>query len=255
MTQSPNSQNSVHKKAILENLSDQKNSALQKYVDFFVGREGILSLLKFELINSLMGPMPGAPGFLLRKLFFPKLMKSVGRGVNFGRNVTMRHPGKIQIGDHTAIDDNCLLDAKGVSNDGISIGSGVFIGRNSILSCKNGNIKLGRNVNVGFNCEIFSGSNVEIGDDVLIAAYCYLVGGDHDAGNIDDSISSQGSTSYGIKVGQGSWFGAGVKVLDGRTIGSHCILGAGAVVTTNIQDYAVVAGVPARIIRDRRIKR
>ena len=56
----------------------------------------------------------------------------------------LRHPHKIHIGSNVVIDDNCLLDAKGETNRGIRIGDGVFIGRNTILSCKNGDIELGR---------------------------------------------------------------------------------------------------------------
>ena len=78
------------------------------------------------------------------------------------------------------IDDNCLLDAKGESNRGIRIGSGVFIGRNTILSCKNGDIEIADGANLGFNCEVFSASQVRIGRDTLVAAYAYLIGGDHD---------------------------------------------------------------------------
>ena len=72
----------------------------------------------------------------------------------------LRHPHKIRIGDNVVIDDNCLIDAKGDANRGITIGSGVFVGRNTILSCKNGDIELGDGANVGFNCEIFSASRV-----------------------------------------------------------------------------------------------
>ena len=78
------------------------------------------------------------------------------------------------------IDDNCLLDAKGDTNAGIAIGAGTFIGRNTILSCKNGDIVLGEGVNIGFNCEIFSAARVELGARALLAAYCYVIGGDHD---------------------------------------------------------------------------
>ncbi len=70
------------------------------------------------------------------------LLGSCGRNVVFGQNVVLRHPHKIHIGDNVVIDDNCLLDAKGEGNDGIRIGSGVFIGRNTILSCKDGDIDL-----------------------------------------------------------------------------------------------------------------
>ena len=74
--------------------------------------------------------VPGALGLALRKALFPSLLGACGRNVVFGQNVVLRHPHKIRIGDNVAIDDNCLIDAKGSSNQGITIGSGVFVGRN-----------------------------------------------------------------------------------------------------------------------------
>jgi acetyltransferase-like isoleucine patch superfamily enzyme len=171
--------------------------------------------------------------------------------VVFGQNVTLRHPHKIVLGDNVVIDDNCLLDAKGEDNTGIRIGAGVFLGRNSILSCKNGDIVLEDNVNIGFNSEVFSGNNVTIGRDTLVAAYCYFIGGDHDAASMDTAVLHQGSTARGIRIGPQAWFGAGVKVLDGVTVGEHCVVGAGAVVTKDLPAAAVAVGVPARVIRYR----
>ena len=104
--------------------------------------------------------VPGALGLVLRKMLYPRLLGACGRNVVFGQNVVLRHPGKIRIGDNVVIDDNCLLDAKGDTNAGITIGSGVFVGRNTILSCKNGDIELGDRANIGFNCEVFSASRV-----------------------------------------------------------------------------------------------
>ena len=124
--------------------------------------------------------MPGALGLALRKTLYPSLLGACGRNVVFGQNVVLRHPHKIRIGDNVVIDDNCLLDAKGDTNRGITIGSGVFIGRNTILSCKNGDIDVDDGANIGFNCELFSASRVRVGRDTLLAAYCYVIGGDHD---------------------------------------------------------------------------
>ena len=127
--------------------------------------------------------MPGAVGLVLRRTLYPSLLGACGRNVIFGQNVVLRHPHKIRIGDDVVVDDNCLIDAKGDTNRGVTIGSGVFIGRNTILSCKNGDIDLDDGANIGFNCEIFSASTVRVGRDTLVAAYCYLIGGDHDFGD------------------------------------------------------------------------
>ena len=173
---------------------------------------------------------------------------SCGRNVVFGQSVSLRHPHKIHIADNVVIDDNCLLDAKGDNNSGIRIGRGVFIGRNTILSCKNGDIEIADEANVGFNCEIFSASRVRVGPRTLIAAYTYLVGGDHDFADESRPVLEQRRTSSGIAVGAGVWLGAGVKILDGVTIGDRAIIGAGAVVRHDVPSGATAVGVPARIL-------
>ena len=113
-----------------------------KYAGLVVGRPGVGALLKYEIIVTLAQARVGAFGLVLRKWLYPWLLGSCGPNVVFGQNVVLRHPHKIHIGSHVVIDDNCLLDAKGASNEGIRIGDRVFVGRNSILSCKNGDIEL-----------------------------------------------------------------------------------------------------------------
>jgi acetyltransferase-like isoleucine patch superfamily enzyme len=188
---------------------------------------------------------------VLRKVLYPRLLGTCGRNVVFGQNVVLRHPGKIRIGDNVVIDDNCLLDAKGDGNGGIAIGTGVFVGRNTILSCKNGDIVLGDRANIGFNCEVFSASQVTVGADTLLAAYCYVIGGDHESADPATPVMAQARRSKGVTVGDGVWMGAGAKILDGVTIGSHAIVGAGAVVRVDVPEYAVAAGRPARIVGTR----
>ncbi|MBM3702958.1 MAG: acyltransferase [Actinobacteria bacterium] len=196
--------------------------------------------------------MPGALGIFLRNLFYPLLFKKVGKRVNFGKSVTLRHPYKISIEDDVTIDDYCVLDAKGLENDGIYISKNVFIGRGSILSCKNGDIILERNVNIGFNSEIFSGSKVTIGENTLIAAYVYIIGGGHDYSRVDIPITEQEKISYGIKIERNCWIGAGVKVFDNVTIGEDTIIGAGAVVSKDIPAFSIAAGIPARVVKSRK---
>lgn len=226
-------------------------SARQRYSALVVGRPGWGALLHYELVQLLGQNVPGALGLALRKTFFPSLLGACGRNVVFGQNVVVRHPHKVRIGDNVVIDDNCLIDAKGESNAGIAIGSGVFVGRNSILSCKNGDIELGDGVNIGFNCEVFSASRVAIGRDTLLAAYCYVIGGDHDFSDPAAAVLAQGRRSSGVTIGIGAWLGAGAKVLDGVSIGDRAIVGAGAVVREAIADGAIAVGIPARVVGQR----
>ena len=223
-------------------------SARSKYSALIVGQPGWRALFKYEAVICNTQWVPGALGLALRKVAYPWLLGSCGRNVVFGRNVVLRHPHKIHIGDNVVIDDNCLLDAKGDTNAGIRIGNGVFIGRNSILSCKNGDITLADGVNIGFNCEVFSAGQVTIGANTLLAAYAYLIGGDHDFSDPAVAVNAQPRKAAGIKVGEGVWIGAGAKVLDGVTIGDRAIIGAGAVVLNAVPAGARAVGVPARVL-------
>ena len=234
-----------------EQLFNAGTSARQKYATLVVGRPGLGALLAYELIITLSQSLPGALGLALRKLLYPKLLGACGRNVVFGQNVVLRHPHKIHIADNVVVDDNCLLDAKGESNRGIRIGSGVFIGRNTILSCKNGDIELGDGANIGFNCELFSASSVRVGAGTLLAAYTYVIGGDHDFSDPSKSILEQGRKSEGVQIGEGAWIGAGAKVLDGVSIGDKAIIGAGAVVTRDVPARAVAVGIPAKVVSNR----
>jgi len=234
-----------------DQLFDTRQSARQKYAALVVGRSGWGALIHHEAVTLLSQHVPGALGFALRKALYPSLLGACGRNVVFGQNVVLRHPGKIRIGDNVVIDDNCLLDAKGETNRGITLGSGVFIGRNTILSCKNGDIAIEDGANIGFNCEVFSASRVRVGAGTLLAAYCYLIGGDHDFSDPDVPVLDQTRTSAGIDVGEGAWLGAGAKILDGVTLGNRSVVGAGAVVRHAVPDGAIAVGIPARIVGQR----
>jgi acetyltransferase-like isoleucine patch superfamily enzyme len=231
-----------------DQLFDRGQSARDKYVSLVVGRPGWGALIRHELVTLASQSVPGAAGLALRRTLYPSLLGACGRNVVFGQNVVLRHPHKIRIGDDVVVDDNCLIDAKGDTNRGVTIGSGVFIGRNTILSCKNGDIDLDDGVNIGFNCEIFSASSVRVGRDTLVAAYCYLIGGDHDFRDPSLPVLAQGRRSAGVTVGAGAWLGAGAKILDGVTIGDRAIVGAAALVREAVPDGAIAAGVPAKIV-------
>jgi acetyltransferase-like isoleucine patch superfamily enzyme len=234
-----------------DQLFDRRTSAREKYAALVVGRPGLSALIKHELIMLISQNVPGALGLVLRKEFYPLLLGACGRNVIFGQNVVLRHPHKVQIGHDVVIDDNCLIDAKGQSNRGITIGNGVFIGRNTILSCKDGDIVIDDRANIGFNSEIFSASTVRIGSDTLIAAYCYVIGGDHDFSDPSQPVLAQARRSTGVTVGTGAWLGAGAKLLDGVSIGDGAVVGAGAVVRESVPARAIAVGVPARIVGQR----
>ena len=234
-----------------EQLFAPGRSSRDKYVELVVGRSGLGPLIRYELVVMFAQARAGAFGLAMRRVLYPLLLGSCGRNVVFGQNVVLRHPHKIHIGSDVVIDDNCLLDAKGSSNRGIRIGDGVFVGRNTILSCKDGDIELADGANLGFNCEVFSASRVLIGRSVLMAAYAYVIGGDHDFSDPTAPVLAQARTSLGVVIGDGVWMGAGAKILDGVQVGNDAIIGAAAVVRENVPGRAIAVGIPARVVGTR----
>lgn len=210
-------------------------------------------VLKAELAQWFCGSLPGAAGLFLRSRLYPALLGAAGPKCLFGRNMTLRHPGKIRLGQGVMADDNVVLDAKGESNNGITIGSRVFIGRNTIIYCKNGNIAIEDDVSISSNCTIFSSNSLTIGAGTVIGAYSYLLsGGEYDLADPTPFAEQSGMETRGpLTVGRNCWLGARVTVLDAACIGDQSVIGAGAVVTKPVPGRSLAVGVPARVIRQR----
>lgn len=228
---------------------------LREYQRLVVGEKGLGFLILLEGLQLLLMGIPGAMGMLLRGFFYRFLFAELGKGAVIGRNVSLRHPHKIRIGSGTVVDDDVLLDAKGSGNEGIKLGSGVFVGRNSILSCKNGNITLEDGANMGFHCEVFSANQVTIGKNCIIAAYTYLVGGGSyrtDATAIPMSAYPLYEGKGGVHLEDGVWLGAHVVVLDGVTIGHDTAVAAGAIVNRTLAPMGIYGGVPAKRLSERK---
>lgn len=255
MDKPPISNDQLSEGTLHEQLTDETKSAFARYQDLALGSDSFWYLLKFELIMLLCSWVPGALGLALRKFCYPAILSSVGSNVIFGQGVVIRHGLKIAIGDNVIVDDGAVLDAKGLANSGITIGANTIISRNAVLSCKNGDIEIGDNCTVGISTLVHAmqGSDVSIGNDVLMGAFCYFVGsGPYQSDSLEVPFKKQGMLPQGgIHVADNVWFGSNVQVLDGVGIGSGAIVGASSVVNKNVDPYSVVAGVPMKLIKTR----
>ena len=239
---------------IQESVSGIKKSKLDRYKELIIGSDSMLDLIKYEIIILFCGWVPGALGIVLRSKLYPLILGKCGRGVIFGSNIVLRHPKKITVGDNVIVDDNVMIDAKGLDNTGIILENEVFVGRNSILSCKGGDIILRERVNIGFNCEVYSSSKVEIGADTLLAAYTYIVGGGSyklDRKDIPISKQPDFEGKGGIFIDEGTWIGAHCIILDGVKIGTGSVIAAGAVINKEIPPMSIAAGIPGKVIKNR----
>jgi acetyltransferase-like isoleucine patch superfamily enzyme len=227
-------------------------SPVRAYLDLQVGKPGLLSLLQYELVASLGARLPGAFGLALRRFLWPGLFRRSGRKVVWGRNVTVRHPGKMSIGNRVLVDDDCFFDAKGCAEGGFQIGDDVVISRGCIVSGKGAWLELGPRVNLGPGCQLFSMGGLRIGSDTLLAGRCYVGGGGYDhAGPVDEPMNRRPVVPGPVEVGRDCWLGAGVIVIAGVTVGEGSVIGAGSVVTRDIPPYSIAVGVPARVVNRR----
>ncbi len=232
-----------------------RRSAWRTYRELQYGPLSFGGVLWAEAAAFLFSGMGGGAGYVLRRFAWRPLLGGCGRGVIFGRLVVLRHPKKIRLGDGVIVDDLAVLDAKGSGNEGISIGSRVYIGRHSIVYCKNGRIVLGEDVNLSSNCQLYSSNDLRVGRGTLIGAYSYLMsGGAYETDSAIPFSEQEGMGTRGpLIIGEHCWLGARVTVLDGVSIGDHAVVGAGAVVTQTLPPGCVAAGVPAKVLRLRTV--
>ena len=136
--------------------------------------------------------------------------------------------------------------------NGIDMGRNVRIRKHAWFSLKPGcTVKIGDNTRIGRHFVIAGvGTSITIESNVLISERVLIAECYHEFRDVDVPIVDQGVSSVGaVTIGKGSWLGMGACVMPGVTIGKHCVIGANAVVTSDIPDYSIAAGSPARVIK------
>lgn len=184
--------------------------------------------------------------FRLPKLGF------IGKNINIGKGITFSGFFKnIKIGTSASIGNYATItctDKKSI----LEIGDNTVIKAYAMLMTHaSGLIKIGNNCSINPFCVLYGHGGLVIGDNVRIATHCVFIPANHNFGDLDKTITEQGLSKLGIKIGSNVWIGANVTVLDGCEIGDGAVVGAGAVVTGNVAANSVVAGVPARLLRYR----
>jgi galactoside O-acetyltransferase len=124
--------------------------------------------------------IPGGLGLFLRRVFWPRLFGSCGKGVAFAANIILRHPHRIHLGDRVVISEGCILDARNDHSSHVVVfEDDVILSNNVMISCKDGSIHIGARTGINAQTIIQSTNQcpVSIGADVIIGPRCYIVGG------------------------------------------------------------------------------
>jgi galactoside O-acetyltransferase len=232
-----------------------QGSPLAKYQDLMIGSRSLAALLYYEWC-LLLGPLPGLVGMALRKMFWPRLFASCGKGCMFASGIVLRQPGRIRLGKAVVISEGCILDGRHSSAAvSISIGDNVVFSNDVLLSCKNGSISIAENCGLNSRTIVQStnGCPVFIGPDCIIGQNCCLLGGgSYNLERLDVPIREQGiRNDGGLRLEADVWLGANVTVLGGVTMGRGSAAGAGAVLTKSVGAYTISLGVPAKVVKTR----
>lgn len=168
-------------------------------------------------------------------------------------HAAISHPD-LQLGAHVFIGDRVTIFGL-CDGSVVEIGDGVHLyGDTYIQTGEGGRISVGPDTHVQVRCQLSAyHAAIRIGARVQIAPNCSFYPYDHDI-RLGKRITGEGLTSKGdIVIDDDVWVGTGVIVLSGVTIGRGAVIGAGSVVVTSVPANGVAVGVPARVVRLRRV--
>ncbi len=200
-------------------------------------------------VRRAPAPLHGGPLALLRfmrrhRMLTPKYLRLIARLLR--RRVFSR---RLHTDGIAFIGPNVVLQTG--SSGRIELGRWSWLGHGTKLRCHEGAISIGAKTVLGQECTISAYQHVSIGRECVIADRVMMIDFDHGVVEVERPIRLQGIYKRDVRVGNNVWIGYGACVLRGVTIGDNAIVGTNAVVTRDVPANAVVAGVPARVMRMR----
>ncbi len=190
-----------------------------------------------------------------RLFWFVRGILRFRRMIFVGSQVKVRGKRHIQLGSGCTLESGVILD--GYAHNGVQIGGHTRIGAHSIISCTSHlslvgeGFSIGDDSGIGDYTYIGAAGGVKIGSDVIMGQYVTFHSQEHNYGDCTRLIRQQGTTQQGITIGDNCWVGARVTFLDGTYVPEGCVVAAGAVVRGTFPPFCVIAGVPARVVRNR----
>lgn len=178
------------------------------------------------------------PWYIMKRAFVTLRLKGgfnhFGNGTLLAPGVKILTPQNVSVGNSSSIMSNCIIET--YEKDG-----------------KKPNLKIGDNVSIGEYSHITCTNNIRIGNGVLTGRFVLITDNSH--GNLTEEeadippLSREIHSKGPILIGDNVWIGDKATILPNVTIGKGSIIAANAVVTKDVPEYSVVAGVPAKIIK------
>jgi acetyltransferase-like isoleucine patch superfamily enzyme len=205
-----------------------------------------------QSLQLLVGWLPTLLGIGVRGVLY-RLMLHMDGWAAIESRVRLRFASRIRLGHGTYLDEGVYIHA---CPGGVSIGDGTLVMHGAVLHVYNfrqlphAGIHIGRDALISEYTVIRGQGGVTIGDRVYTSPMTQIVAVNHVFDDPDRPFIEQGISAQGIVIEDDVWLGASAVVTDGVRIGRGAVVAAGAVVTSDVPPHSVVAGVPARVIRE-----
>ena len=235
-------------------MPDAKKQSSIEGIRLYLSRQasGVGRYLAEQTIYLLAGWIPTVFGIGVRGLLY-RLILDMDGWAAIENSVRLRFANHIHLGHGVYLDQNAYLHA---CPDGIQIGANSIVMHGAVLHVYNfrdlphAGIRIGRDCLIGEYSVIRGQGGVQIGDRVYTSPFTQIIAVNHVFDDPDRPFIEQGITAEGIVISDDVWLGAGAVVTDGVKIGKGAVVAAGAVVTKDVPPHTVVAGVPAKPIRE-----
>jgi acetyltransferase-like isoleucine patch superfamily enzyme len=133
----------------------------------------------------------------------------------------------------------------------VSLGRWSWLGQGCKIRAHEGHVSIGAKSVLGQECTISAYQHVSIGRECIVADRVMLIDFDHGMVEVERPIREQGIYKRDVRVGHNVWIGYGACLLRGVTVGNNSVIGTNSVVNKDVPGDAVVAGIPARVLRMR----
>jgi acetyltransferase-like isoleucine patch superfamily enzyme len=194
--------------------------------------------------------------FFVRGLVRRFWMGSVKGTLFIGKQVAIRYPKNLHLGAQVIIEDGAEINC--LATNGIHLGDRVSIGKYAIIRPSNiyggpigEGLVMGNHSNIGPYNYIGCSGKITIGNNVMLAPRVSIYAENHVFDNPNITIKAQGVAKMEVVIEDDCWIAANAVILAGVRIGKGAVVAAGSVVNEDVPAYAVVAGVPARVIKSR----
>jgi len=166
------------------------------------------------------------------RLYRLLLPRTVGRDVRLGRLLTLDNPGQVRLENGVIIADGVLVAARRRTKD------------------REPTVRIGAKTFINNGCSIAAGNAIDIGCDVLLGPNVTVVDQDHAFDQPGVAVARSGMVDGGpVTIGDGAWIAANSVILGGTTIPPRSVVAANSVVRGTFEGRVLIAGAPARVIR------